>query len=102
MEPVVLKSLENTGLVRVARKLTVRLAPRLALLMALLLPHAGAMAESLVIPGSGNPEHVQRVLAEAFNRAQSAHQVNVPPPTTCPNPSRWLRWRGSLSATCRS
>lgn len=52
MEPVVLKSLENTGLVRVARKLTVRLAPWLALLMALLLPHAGAMAESLVIPGS--------------------------------------------------
>ena len=38
-----------------------------------------AHAESLVIPGSGNPEHVLKVLADAFNRVQSEHRVSVPP-----------------------
>lgn len=52
---------------------------RAALVLAMLVPHAWAVAETLVIPGSGSPEHVLKVLAEAFNRAQSAHQVNVPP-----------------------
>ena len=38
-------------------------------------------AEDLVIPGSGNPEYVLGVLAEAFNRQQSGHRVVIPPST---------------------
>jgi phosphate transport system substrate-binding protein len=38
-----------------------------------------AAAEELVIPGSGNPEHVLGALADAFNRQQPQHRVLVPP-----------------------
>ena len=37
-----------------------------------------ALAEELVIPGSGNPEHVLGVLANAFNQQQTQHRVSVP------------------------
>ena len=40
-----------------------------------------AAADTLTVPGSGNPEQVLKVLADAFNRSQSAHQVAVPPST---------------------
>lgn len=40
-----------------------------------------SLAEELVIPGSGNPETVLRVLAEAFNRQQTLHHVVVPSST---------------------
>ena len=42
---------------------------------------AGARAENLTIPGSGNNEFVLGVLARAFNASQSAHTVVVPPST---------------------
>nr|MDP2192078.1 substrate-binding domain-containing protein [Rhodoferax sp.] len=35
-------------------------------------------AEELVVPGSGNPEYVLKVLAEAFNAQQALHRVLVP------------------------
>lgn len=37
-----------------------------------------AVAEDLVIPGSGNPEYVLQALAEAFGRQQTQHRVLVP------------------------
>lgn len=37
-----------------------------------------ARAETLVIPGSGNPEYVLRQLASAFNAQQGKHQVSIP------------------------
>lgn len=40
-----------------------------------------AIAEDLVISGSGNPEYVISQLASAFNARQSAHRVAVPPST---------------------
>lgn len=55
-----------------------RLLARMALcLVAALLP-AVAPAEELVVPGSGNPEHVLRVLAEGFHRSQAVHRIVVP------------------------
>ena len=42
-----------------------------------LLPNASA--ETLVIPGSGNPEYILTVLANAYNTQQSEHRVIVPP-----------------------
>lgn len=38
-----------------------------------------AAGENLVIPGSGNPEYVLTHLAGAFNQAQTAHTVGIPP-----------------------
>ena len=38
-----------------------------------------ASAETLVIPGSGNPEYIIRELANAYNKHQTQHQVVVPP-----------------------
>ncbi len=38
-----------------------------------------ARAETLVIPGSGNPEYILRELANAYNNRQSEHRVIVPP-----------------------
>lgn len=40
-----------------------------------------AMAEELVIPGSGNLEYVLGELAKAFNAQQAKHRVMVPPST---------------------
>lgn len=40
-----------------------------------------ALAEDLVIPGSGNSEYVLGQLADAFNRQQSQHRVAVPAST---------------------
>ncbi len=40
-----------------------------------------ALAEDLVIPGSGNPEVVLKALAEVFNRQQTLHRVSIPPST---------------------
>lgn len=37
-----------------------------------------AFAEELVVPGSGSPEYVLKVLAEAFNAQQAQHRVLVP------------------------
>jgi phosphate transport system substrate-binding protein len=39
---------------------------------------AGAKAETLTIPGAGNPEYVLGQLAHAFNSSQSQHKVVVP------------------------
>ena len=38
-----------------------------------------AIAENLVIPGSGSPEYVLDQLAKAFNAKQAQHRVVVPP-----------------------
>ena len=38
-----------------------------------------ASAETLVIPGSGNPEYILTVLANTYNTRQSEHRVIVPP-----------------------
>ena len=38
-----------------------------------------ARAETLVIPGSGNPEYILRELARAYNSQQNQHRVIVPP-----------------------
>jgi phosphate transport system substrate-binding protein len=51
----------------------------LAFLSALALP--AAQAGELVIPGSGNPEHVLRQLAKAFHALQPQHRVSIPPST---------------------
>jgi phosphate transport system substrate-binding protein len=42
---------------------------------------ATATAETLTIPGSGNPEYVLGELAKAFNNQQQQHRVLVPPST---------------------
>jgi phosphate transport system substrate-binding protein len=42
---------------------------------------APALAETLVIPGSGNPEYIVGQLAKAFNARQNAHTVIVPTTT---------------------
>lgn len=51
---------------------------RLVRLLVLVLPVSAVWAEDLTVPGSGNPEHVLNVLADAFNRQQSEHRVTVP------------------------
>ncbi len=38
-----------------------------------------ASAETLVIPGSGNPEYILKELANAYNHQQTRHRVVVPP-----------------------
>lgn len=40
-----------------------------------------ALAEELVVPGSGNNEYVLAQLAKAFNSQQTQHRVSVPPST---------------------
>ena len=40
-----------------------------------------AVAEELVVPGSGNPEFILGQLASAFNQQQSMHRVTVPTST---------------------
>jgi phosphate transport system substrate-binding protein len=52
---------------------------RLMLALWLVLPASAVLAEELIIPGSGNPEHVLGELAKAFNAQQSQHHVVVPP-----------------------
>lgn len=42
---------------------------------------SAALAEDLVVPGSGSPEYILVQLADAFNRRQSAHRVTVPSST---------------------
>lgn len=36
-------------------------------------------ADELVVPGSGNPQYVLSLLADAFNQRQTAHRVSIPP-----------------------
>ncbi len=50
------------------------------LLVASLLSHK-LLAEELTIPGSGNPQYVLTILAEAFNKEQVVHNVSIPPST---------------------
>lgn len=38
-------------------------------------------SEELIIPGSGNPEHVLGELANAFNARQTTHRIVIPPST---------------------
>lgn len=57
-------------------KITRRLAGILMLAAFLRAPEA--RAENLVIPGSGSPEHVLGLLAQAFNDRQSTHRISVP------------------------
>jgi phosphate transport system substrate-binding protein len=42
---------------------------------------SAARGETLVIPGSGNPEYIVGVLAKAFNGRQQLHSVSVPTTT---------------------
>jgi phosphate transport system substrate-binding protein len=42
---------------------------------------SAANAETLTIPGSGNPEYVLGELAKEFNARHTAHQVVIPPST---------------------
>ena len=51
------------------------------LIAATMMVSAGAVAEQLVIPGSGNNEYVLAELARTFNASQKTHQVVVPPST---------------------
>lgn len=52
---------------------------RLATAVLALLLASAALAEDLVVPGSGNPEYVLAQLAKAFNARQQRHRVIVPP-----------------------
>ncbi len=52
-----------------------------AIVLSCALVSGPAAAEELVIPGSGNPEHVLGVLAREFNGRQGEHKVSVPPST---------------------
>lgn len=57
---------------------------RLVILVLLMLASVWAgpgRAESLTVPGSGNPEFILGQLARAFNRSQTEHQVTIPPST---------------------
>ncbi len=47
----------------------------------LLILSAYATAETVVIPGSGNPEYVLAQLAKAFNSRQKEHQIIIPETT---------------------
>jgi phosphate transport system substrate-binding protein len=49
--------------------------------VALWLGIGGVGAETLVIPGSGNPEHLLGRLADAFNASQTVHTVVIPAST---------------------
>ncbi len=40
---------------------------------------APARADELVVPGSGNPQYVLSLLADAFNQRQPEHRVSIPP-----------------------
>ena len=60
---------------------TLRCLPPIGVALLALLFACLARAENLVIPGSGNPEHVLGQLAKAFNERQSQHRVIVPPST---------------------
>lgn len=57
-----------------------RLGTALAAVVSLVVPLLGS-AETLSIPGSGNPEYALGRLAEAFNSAQTQHRVVIPPST---------------------
>lgn len=48
-------------------------------LAALVIAAGSVWAEDLVIPGSGNPEHVLKQMAKVFNARQSQYRVLVPP-----------------------
>lgn len=52
---------------------------------------ATAAAETLTIPGSGNPEYVLGELAKAFNGLHKEHQVLIPPTTGTAGALRALR-----------
>jgi phosphate transport system substrate-binding protein len=54
---------------------------RVAGIVAACLQAQAACAEVLAIPGSGNPERVLIVLANAFNSRQAQFQVSIPPST---------------------
>lgn len=59
-------------------------APATILIVSLILAGAlprAATADHLVIPGSGNPERVLTVLADAFNQQQGRFRVVIPPST---------------------
>lgn len=58
------------------RKAIGRAAALCAMTLSFLSP---ARAETLVIPGSGNPEYILRELAYAYNTQQAQHRVIVPP-----------------------
>lgn len=69
-------------------------------LTALMIAAGDVRAEDLVIPGSGNPEHLLKQMAKAFNARQSQHRVLVPPRQVRLEPCVMLvkacrRWAGS-------
>ncbi len=60
---------------------SIRDLTRLAGVLAALMGGHSAMADELIIPGSGNPEFVLTALADVFNGQQTRHRVSVPPST---------------------
>ena len=60
-------------------RFTIRAATALAAILLGLMASAGARAESVTIPGSGNNEFLLGALARAFNASQGAHTVVIPP-----------------------
>ena len=58
--------------------LTIRRLGAAAILLAAFHTSPSVFAEELVVPGSGNPEYVLKLLAEAFNARQAQHRVLVP------------------------
>ena len=56
-------------------------AKTLAAIALALLASAGARAENVTIPGSGNNEFALGALARAFNASQGAHTAVIPPST---------------------
>jgi phosphate transport system substrate-binding protein len=72
----------DTNPCRPNRSLIVKKTVRVSLLCLLALSLAAPVAaETLTIPGSGNPEYVLGELAKAFNSQQKQHQVLIPPTT---------------------
>jgi phosphate transport system substrate-binding protein len=57
------------------------LSPKLIISLAMCWVATTVHAESLVIPGSGNPEYALGALAKGFNAQQAKHQVVIPPST---------------------
>lgn len=58
-----------------------QLARRAFACLAVIAVASAAIAEELVIPGSGNPEYLIEQMARAFNSHQSMHRVSVPSST---------------------
>ena len=74
-----LSNIKNNGLTRFNKVCSTRfLSPTLSAFLFSLFLCLPASAETLIIPGSGNPEYILGVLAKKFNQQQSLHTVVIP------------------------